>query len=360
MILFRTEFTEYFNKKIHIFLDAEIFYDDSGMVLDDLLDIFFPKYLIREQRKKCKEVMEDLFDWTGDDYWHTVTAFHEMGLYYFLEFIQDLRKDTPEFDSIYYDKEDEVEIKGLWGKIDIKGMFEGEVKNTKDLADFIHDIGTTQELCFEDTDFLLLPDLSNNHSADNIVLEELMGIDFDYYKELLPKDIRLRYEKQLTQLSLFDGMWKMLDFIADRILYRGLHKAFWDKDRMIKEPDAQVLLDSLFAAYLKDKGLDISREVDLGTGKIDFKFYKNYKEKVLIEVKLGNNLSLVEKGIKNQLPHYMDAAKYEDAFYLVICHSKKDIEKIRQFFENYKPSKNIVPLIFDASKKTIASKLVGA
>lgn len=184
-----------------------------------------------------------------------------------------------------------------------------------------------------------------------------MGIDFDYYKELLPGDIRAQYEKQVAHLSLFDEIWKMLDFTSDRISYRGLHKSFWHGDESIKETDIQILLDSLFAAYLKDKGLDISREPDLGAGKIDFKFYKNHKEKVLIEVKLGNSLSSVQKGIKNQLPHYMNAAKYEDAFYLVICFTEKDLMKVNKLFEDYQPDRRIVPFIFDASKKTVASRL---
>jgi hypothetical protein len=357
MIIFRTEFAEYFNKKIHDFLRVhyvDVYSEDES---GDFVEWLLPKYLIREQKEKCLTTFEELYEWTGDEYWHSMTAFHEMCLYYFLEYIHDLRDDMPEFDSIYYGAEDRKEIEALWDKLDIKVMFEGAIKNTKDLAKFLHDINTMQELCFEDTDFLMLPDLSNNRSAGNIVLEKLMGIDFDYYKELLPRDIRAQYEKQAIQLSLFDEIWKMLEFTSDRVTYRGFHKSFWHGNEPIKETDIQILLDSLFAAYLKDKGLDISREADLGTGKIDFKFYKNHKEKVLIEVKLGNSLSSVEKGIKYQLPHYMNAAKYEDAFYLVICFTKKDLMKVKKFFESYQTNERVVPFIFDASKKTVASKL---
>jgi len=203
----------------------------------------------------------------------------------------------------------------------------------------------------------MLPDLSNLHDIGDYYLEQMMGIEFEYCKEILPKDIRTRYEIQATESALSDDIREMLEFIPDRISYRGLHKSFWHADKPIKEPEIQVVLDSLFAAYFKDKGLDISREADLGTGKIDFKFYKNHKEKILIEVKLGNSLHSVEKGIKNQLPHYMDAAKYEDAFYLVICFTEKDLMKVKKFFEFYQSDRKIIPFIFDASKKRVASKL---
>ncbi len=236
-------------------------------------------------------------------------------------------------------------------------MFDGAMKKVDDLADFLHDIGTIQELCFEDSDFLLLPDLSNYRSIGDTSLEYMMGIDFDYYKELLPKDIRVQYEKQKAQISLLDDISNMLEFISHRISHRGLHKSFWHKDKPITETETQILLDSLFATYLKDKGMDISREADLGTGKIDFKFFKNHREKVLIEVKLGGNLALVERGIDKQLPHYMDAAGYNNAFYLVICHSSEDVVKVSGFFQGYKSRKKIIPVIFDASKKIVASKL---
>lgn len=167
MIIFKTEFAEYFNKKIHDFLRVhyvDVYSEDES---SDFVEWLLLKYLIREQKEKYLTIFEELYEWTGDKYWHSMTAFHEMGLYYFLEYIHDLRDDMPEFDSIYYRAEDRKEIEALWDRFDIKGMFEGTVKNAKDLAKFVHDIGTMQELCFEDTDFFLLPELSNNRSAGN-------------------------------------------------------------------------------------------------------------------------------------------------------------------------------------------------
>lgn len=357
MIIFTTEFAEYFNKKIHDFLRVHYIDDRDEDESSDFVEWLLPTYLIREQKEKCTTTFEELYEWTGDKYWHSMTAFHEVCLYHFLDYIHSLRDDMPEFDSIYYGEEDKREIEALWNRFNINELFEGAIKSVEDLTELLHDIDTIRDHCFEDIDFFLLPELSNNRSIGDRVFEELMGINFDYYKELLPKDIRLQHELQATQSALVDDILEMLEFISDRISYRGLHKSFWHGNKPIKEPEAQVLLDSLFATYLKDKGLDISREVDLGTGKIDFKFYKNHKEKALVEVKLGANLAVAEKGIEKQLPHYMDAVKYEDAFYLVICHSKDDSANVSKFFKRYRSRGNIIPVIFDASKKTVASKL---
>jgi len=360
MIVFNTEFTPYFNKKIHQFLLTYLFelYTES----DDFagaLHMFFPKHLVREQKEKCAMVMEDLLDWTNDKYWHTMTAFHEVGLYYFLNYVSNLRDDMPEFDSIFYDSEDERQIKKIWNQLDqdLKELF----RTPNRLKKHLRDIGTFLEYCFDDTDFLMIPDLSNLRSVNDTTLEQLLGVDFDYYKEILPNDIRTRFEKQTGQLELFNEVDKMLERISQRILYRGLHRAFWKEGGALSEPEIQPLLDSFFDLYFKgDEYVDITRESDLGTGKIDFKFYRNASEKVLIEVKLGSNPHL-ERGLKKQLIHYMDAVKYSYAFYLIICHSNKEALNATRLYEENKnynfDGKKIVLCIVDASGKVPASKL---
>ncbi|HSW98389.1 MAG TPA: hypothetical protein VLF71_00980 [Candidatus Saccharimonadales bacterium] len=359
MIVFNTEFASYFNKKIHEFLLVEFFDDYRQDYVLESLEWFFPKHLIREQKDKCAVVLEDLFDWTDDEYWHTMTAFHEIGLYRFLDYMRDLREDMPEFDSIYYDEEDQKEVKELWQKFDIEGMFEGSLKKPNDLGEFLHDIGTMQELCFDDADFLMLPILSNSYSIGDHLLEEMLGINIDYYKELLPNDIRARLEIRQGS-SLYNDIKKMLELISKRVSHNGLHKDFWQLGKPRSEPEIQPLLDSLFALYFKtDEHADISREVDIGTGKIDFKFYKNPKEKVLIEVKFGNS-SHLESGLKKQLIHYMEATNYDEAFYLVICHSSDDIRRTKKLYEKNKAQnfgKRIMICVLDVSEKVAPSKL---
>lgn len=358
MIVFPTEFAEYFNKKIHDFLHVEFIdaYRDEESI--EILDGFFPDYLLREQGEKCLTTFKELFEWSGDKYWHKTSAFHEIGLYYFLEYMHSLREDVPEFDEIYYDAEDKQEIETLWKKYDIKAHFDGTISNTEDFAEFLHDLGTMQELCFEDADFLILDGLSNLRSIGDKSVEEIMGIDFNYYKDILPMDIRALHEKASS--PFFSEIKEMLDRISHNISYRGLSESFWSKGEPRSEREIQPLFASLFDFYLKgDEFADITREADTGTGKIDFKFYKNPKEKVLIEIKLGSNPKL-EHGLQKQLVHYMKSINYDDAFYLVICHSKEDrinIEKLYEKYRNYNFGKNITLYALDVSKKKTASKL---
>jgi hypothetical protein len=357
MIIFNTEFTEYINKKLHRFLHTEFIdaYKDEESI--EVLDGFFPSYLIREQPEKCFTTFEELFEWTGDRYWHRMTAFHEIGLFYFLEYIKDLRKDEPAFDSIYYDAEDEKDLEALWEKLDIYALFEGSMKNTSDLATYLRDIGTLQEYCFEDTDFLLVDRLSNLHSIGDYSIEETMGIDFDYYKDILPRDIQAQHG--INKLPLLNEVERMLEHVSHNITYRGLHASFWNDDKPRSEREVQPLLDSLFDLYLKgDQSADITREADVGTGKVDFKFYRNTKEKVLIEVKLGSNPKL-EHGLEKQLIHYMNSIRYDHAFYLIICHSNQDVASVDKLYEKYKNynfGKHITICALDVSKKKTASK----
>lgn len=362
MIAFDTEFIEYFNKKIHIFLEVDIFHDDSGFSLESMLPGLFPKHLIREQEEKCKSVMEDLFDWTGDEYLHTMTAFHEVGLYHFLDYIRDLREDMPEFDAIYYDnEEDRKDLQDLCDKLNVKEMFEGSIKNAHDLGDFLHDITTMQELCFEDADFDMLPMLSNHRSVGDYSLEEALGINFDYYREILPSDVRLRLEQKRGSSLLEDVMW-VLEVIEDLVAHRGLYKEFWTQSKPRNESEIQHLLDSYLSIHFKhDEHIDRSREVDTGNGKIDFKFYKAPTEKVLMEVKLASS-SYLEKGLTKQLVAYMDSEDCNEAIYLVICYSGKELTKVKKLHEKIKgcdfgKNRAIVVYILDVSRRAVPSKI---
>jgi len=362
VIAFDTEFIEYFNKKIHIFLEVDIFHEDSGFSLESTLSGLFPKHLIREQKEKCKSVMENLFDWTGDEYLHTMTAFHEVGLYHFLGYIRDLREDTPEFDSIYYDnEEDRKDLQDLCDKLNLNEMFEGSIKNAHELGEFLHDITTMQGLCFEDADFDMLPMLSNHRSIGDYSLEEALGVDFDYYREILPNDIRLRLEQKRGS-SLLQNVILALEIIENLVAYRGSYKEFWAQGEPRSESEVQRLLDSYLSMHFKhDEYIDRSREVDTGNGKIDFKFYKAPTEKVLMEVKLASS-SYLENGLTKQLASYMDSEGCNEAIYLIICYSEKELTKAKKLYEKIKDHNlgdNRIAIVYalDVSRRAVPSKM---
>ena len=100
MILFESQFNGLYNYIIHNFLEIEAFGDedvDPGDILEDIL----PKYLYREQYKKCLKKFEELYDWTADKFYHEMTALHELILYRFLKYVSAGRDDIEDFDDIF-------------------------------------------------------------------------------------------------------------------------------------------------------------------------------------------------------------------------------------------------------------------
>lgn len=128
----------------------------------------------------------------------------------------------------------------------------------------------------------------------------------------------------------------MLGFIENRIKYGNLYKLFWENDHPVKEERIQLVLENIMDSYFYNQDVEISREVLLGTGKVDFKLYKNNHEdeKILIEIKRANS-SYLKKGYEKQLTSYMLSAQYKNAFYLIACFTDDEYEKSKKFIENH-------------------------
>ncbi|MEK4273187.1 hypothetical protein [Paenibacillus sp. FSL R7-0026] len=97
MILFNTNHVKVYNYIINHFLKIEIYNDDSDGDIGDKLEIILPKYLFREQYQKCKVIFEELLIWTEDNFYHNMSAFHELALYAFLEYLSDMRGGNEQF-----------------------------------------------------------------------------------------------------------------------------------------------------------------------------------------------------------------------------------------------------------------------
>jgi hypothetical protein len=84
---------------------------------------------------------------------------------------------------------------------------------------------------------------------------------------------------------------------------RGLSKELWHKGKRRNEKSVQRIFFAVADSYCKANNLDISPEVDVGTGQIDFKFSSGYETRLLVEVKLSDNPKLVA-GYEKQLEIY--------------------------------------------------------
>jgi hypothetical protein len=141
---------------------------------------------------------------------------------------------------------------------------------------------------------------------------------------------------------------------------RGLSKELWHSGKRRNEKSVQRLFFAVADSYCKANNLDVSPEVDTGTGEIDFKFSHGYDSRVLVEIKLSDNPNVVG-GYEKQLETYKKAEHTIRATYVVIDVGKigkkdKEILKLQSARKREGlPASEIV--FIDGSVKVSASKL---
>lgn len=183
MIIFPTEDYKEYNAIIHNFMEIEIFNGDTD--IGDIVEDIFPKYLYREQYLKCAKTLKELFAWTEDKFYHDMRAFHELALYQFIEHMKEKQDETPEFLKIYFNSDLKNQIEENCKQ---KHEYDNEY-SIDEYREWFYDIQFYEDTLFVDLDFLYLDILYNNRRFDNTFIEEYLGINIDYYFELLPLDI---------------------------------------------------------------------------------------------------------------------------------------------------------------------------
>lgn len=123
--------------------------------------------------------------------------------------------------------------------------------------------------------------------------------------------------KSVTLDDGYDVVKKIIDQFTHLIENRGLSKELWHKGQRRDEKSVQRIFFAVADSYCKANNLDISPEVDTGTGEIDFKFSAGYEYRVLVEVKLSDS-SHVVSGYEKQLEMYKIAEKTTKGIYVVI------------------------------------------
>ncbi len=125
--------------------------------------------------------------------------------------------------------------------------------------------------------FLLIDKLINSRKLGNTNLEEYLGINIDFYYDILPLDIQNEYKS--SHITLSGEVSGMLNYIEHRIKFGSLYKLFWENDTPILEERIQLILENIMDAYFYNQEIDITREALLGNGKVDFKLYRNKKRR---------------------------------------------------------------------------------
>ncbi len=139
------------------------------------------------------------------------------------------------------------------------------------------------------------------------------------------------------------------------------YELLWAEGRARSEAAAQRLFLGIALPYCKTYDIDPSKEENLGSGPVDFKFSRGFSKRVMLEAKLARNTKFWE-GLHAQLPQYLLTENIKDGIFLVIAYNAKDIRRYQQLAlttdrANKEHGVNMRCILVDARPKPSASKL---
>lgn len=125
--------------------------------------------------------------------------------------------------------------------------------------------------------------------------------------------------KQISSLAeLYKVVIQIIARFRQLVEQNGLNRELYRENGQPRhESTAQRLFFAVAYCYCEANNLDISPEVDTGSGEVDFKLSRGFDARVLVEVKLSTNSRIVS-GYKSQLEIYKRAEQTMRAIYLVI------------------------------------------
>lgn len=116
---------------------------------------------------------------------------------------------------------------------------------------------------------------------------------------------------QLTAIS------QIINDIKHIIEFEHGWKLLWEGDEHKNESDIQEILYFLFRSLGKAKKIQVYREPNIGSGRIDFIFSGSYEMQIYLELKLSDN-EKIKHAIETQIPTYYRAGKIENGYLLII------------------------------------------
>ncbi|WP_275234004.1 hypothetical protein [Pantoea ananatis] len=150
-----------------------------------------------------------------------------------------------------------------------------------------------------------------------------------------PLDLSNFKKEALTEESFTALVKTIIDEFKTLIEDKGIWKELWSEDgKNRKERAVQRLLFTVAYSYCKANDLDLAPESDSGNGPVDFKISQGFTKKIVVEVKLSTNPSLVH-GYEKQLEIYKKADDTNLGIFIIM-----DIGKIGKKFEKTIQARN--------------------
>lgn len=167
-----------------------------------------------------------------------------------------------------------------------------------------------------------------------------------------------------------DDFCGWVEALADQFLHtvenQGAWKILWEKGtgRHVLEEITQGVANVFFLGHCHHKDVQVSRELDVGRGLVDFHFSRGRTHRALIEVKHMDNNKLIH-GATGQLPQYMTSEQIACGFLLCVGFNERHLasgkgSKRSQVVAACEQAQgqgfNIRPIFIDATRKASASR----
>ena len=109
-------------------------------------------------------------------------------------------------------------------------------------------------------------------------------------------------------------------------------RLLWNDNGQPKsEEAAQLLFLGVVKHYCKANDIDISREVNIGRGPVDFKVSQGYQFRSLLELKLARNTKFWN-GLARQLPKYQEAEDVRIGYFIIVIQSEEDLGRLNLLY----------------------------
>lgn len=272
-----------------------------------------------------------------DDFHHKLTPLDESVLYHVLYFVYDSSDDGFNLNDIISKQLTDEVVKTI-EHVDPDAV--KLLRNTHTPYDLIG-------IIFEDIDFLEVGKIFEMYKERPEIVTNFFHIDLDYYKELMPDDIRDEYEyiKQSINSTSIDKqneedttdtfkntVISMVEKFKFMVEHKKGHAILNTSDGTVNEKGVQVLFNIIANLFLENTNVLVNSEVDTGRGSVDFYLSVGKDHRALIELKLGNHKRYTD-GINYQLPTYLTAEDVDFGVFVLICYTDEQYEKSNKLYE---------------------------
>lgn len=180
------------------------------------------------------------------------------------------------------------------------------------------------------------PEMRKSYIED---VEQQSGKSYDFerdrhgYVQWYPASKAYCYKHPLTlqiasDADFFAAVEQMVSQYKHYVEENNGWHLLWNDDATSKgEKSAQYLLLGIVKNYCVANNIDVSPEVNIGRGPVDFKVSRGYRLRSLLEVKLARNTKFWN-GLTKQLPAYLNAEQVSYGYFVVVALTDEDFKRI--------------------------------